>query len=270
MHNIRLFSAVAAASALLAGCEWSGSSDSSSWSSSYDDMNFSGTYRSTSSATSESSSVSSSDESGTLSTHTETIKFSVSDQKTYSGVFSHVSGGTLVMSSVTISFSGEATSEGFTSDDSGTLTGSAGGTGKISGSGWAVNFPYPLTGSGTVTIKYQVNGTSSSTIVDTSSKTVTTQVTAVSVSQNGQNLVMRFNNGIQMDGRFTAVNRTSGSSDDSATSTYNAQFEVQSGNVSKFVGTLNYDIVSGYRTLDGSWTWGKNTYDIHGVGPSYR
>ena len=270
MHNIRLLSAVAAASALLAGCEWSGSSDSSSWSSSYDDMNFSGTYRSTSSATSESSSVSSSDESGTTSTYTETQNYSTGGSRVYdfSGTFGHLSGATLVKSSVSISFSGDS-SIGFQSDESGNLVSDA-GTGSVSGAGWSIHTTQPVVGSGKITVKYQVVGTGSSTIVDTSSKTVTTQVTAVSVSQNGQNLVMRFNNGIQMDGRFTAVNRTSGSSDDSAASTYNAQFEVQSGNVSKFVGTLNYDIVSGYRTLDGSWTWGKNTYDIHGVGPSYR
>ena len=51
--------------------------------------------------------------------------------------------------------------------------------------------------------------------------------------------------------------------------TYNAQFQVASGSASKLVGTLNYDLSSGYRTLNGTWTWGKNTYDVQAVGPSW-
>ncbi len=89
------------------------------------------------------------------------------------------------------------------------------------------------------------------------------------MSQSGQNLTIRFNNGIQMGGKFTAVNQTA-SAESSGYDTYNAQFEVSSGKESKFVGTLNYDTVTGYRMIDGSWTWGRNTYDIHGVGPSWR
>ena len=270
MQKFRILPAVAAASALLAGCEWSGSSDSASWSSAYDNMNFSGTYRSSSTATSESSSISTSDESGTTTTHSETSNYSVGDTeftKSWGGSFSKLSGATLVNSSVTIDFSGDYT-ETFVSDESGTLTGSKGGTGKISGTGWNVTMSPGLIGSGKVNVKYQVVGTGSSTIVDTTTSATTTHVTAITVSQNGQNLVMRFNNGIQMDGKFTAINQTSG--EDAAVATYNAQFEVKSGNASKFVGTLNYDVASGYRTLNGTWTWGKGTYDIHGIGPSYR
>lgn len=100
-------------------------------------------------------------------------------------------------------------------------------------------------------------------------KEVSTSITAVTVSQSGQNLTMRFNNGVQMSGKFTAVNQT-GTADNGGYDTYNAQFEVKNGSVSKFVGTLNYDGTTGYRMLDGSWTWGRNTYDIHGVGPSWR
>ena len=267
MQKFRILPAVAAASALLAGCEWSGSSDSASWSSAYDNMNFSGTYRSSSTATSESSSISTSDESGTTTSYTESQSYSVADRRDFGGTFSHLSGASLVMNSVTISFSG-ATSETYTSDDSGALTSASGSTGTISGSGWSIHFTTPVTGSGKITVKYQVVGTGSSTIVDTTTSSTTTQVTAITVSQNGQNLVMRFNNGIQMDGKFTAINQTSG--EDAAVATYNAQFEVKSGNASKFVGTLNYDVASGYRTLNGTWTWGKGTYDIHGIGPSYR
>lgn len=267
MQKFRILPAVAAASALLAGCEWSGSSDSASWSSAYDNMNFSGTYRSSSTATSESSSISTSDESGTTTTYTESQKYSTGGSRQYdfSGTFGHLSGATLVKSSVVITFSGDS-SIGFTSDDSGVLTGA--GTGSVSGTGWSVKTTNPVVGSGTITVKYQVVGSGSSTIVDTTTSSTTTQVTAITVSQNGQNLVMRFNNGIQMDGKFTAINQTSG--EDAAVATYNAQFEVKSGNASKFVGTLNYDVASGYRTLNGTWTWGKGTYDIHGIGPSYR
>ena len=50
--------------------------------------------------------------------------------------------------------------------------------------------------------------------------------------------------------------------------TYNAQFQVQTTD-NKFVGTLNYDLKTGYRMLNGTWTWGKSSYDVQAVGPAW-
>ena len=262
----RLLPAVAAASALLAGCEWTGSSDSSSWSDSYDKMNFSGTYRSTSTAASTSTISDGTSETTTQTQQIAETQTASAGSQPVSGKFSKKQNNqSVVPGSVNVQIGGL----GFTDDGAGKLTGN-GGSGTYDGSGWTVMLSNPLPETAKVSVGYTVSYTSTSSVTATAASSNSTSVTSVTVSQNGQNLVIRLNNGIQMDGKFTAVRQTGSVNDSAGYDMYNAQFEVKSGSASKFVGTLNYDSVTGYRMIDGSWTWGKNTYDIHGVGPSYR
>ena len=143
-------------------------------------------------------------------------------------------------------------------------------------------------GSGSIVAVYQYTtdaSTSSSSSSPTTTTTTTTtttaystdaeavarsssQITAITVSQSGQNLSMSTNTGIVMSGKFTAVRETRVASD-SGTATYNAQFQVTSAAGHKFVGTLNYDASSGHRTLNGTLTQGKAVYDVQGVGPAF-
>ena len=256
-----------AVAALLAGCEWTSSSGSSSWSSAYDNMNFSGTYRSTSTA----ASISTVSE-GT--SETSTKKNTISEPKTkadagkkqFSGTFAHKkSDQTIVPGTVNVTI-GE---KGFTDNGSGGFTGDGLASGSYDQNGWTITLKTPLSLEGTISVSYDVSWEETTSVAGETTSTTTTSVTSITVSQSGQNLTIRFNNGIQMGGKFTAVNQTA-SAESTGYDTYNAQFEVSSGKESKFVGTLNYDTVTGYRMIDGSWTWGRNTYDIHGVGPSWR
>lgn len=119
-------------------------------------------------------------------------------------------------------------------------------------------------GSGSIVAIYSYGATQNSASMATSSS----DITAVTVSQSGQNLSMSTNTGIVMSGKFTAVRETRVASD-SGTATYNAQFQVTSAAGHKFVGTLNYDASSGHRTLNGTLTQGKAVYDVQGVGPAF-
>lgn len=134
------------------------------------------------------------------------------------------------------------------------------------GSGSVETSPSPLTGSGKIVAVYTTtgNGTSSSLSVTSSNS----EITAITVSQSGQNLSMSTNTGIVMSGRFTAVRETNAAST-SGTATYNAQFQVTSAAGHKFVGALNYDIATGHRTINGTLTAGNATYDVQGVGPAF-
>ena len=292
MHGIKpTFALTASLALLIAGCEWSGTSDSNSWNGAYDAMNFSGTYRTVTTATSTtttttSTSSSASDSSSSANT-TVTESKSATDsfgktsisQRAYNGTLSHAN---VVPGSVAVKIGDETA---FRDNATGTLVGSGvNGAGTIvyaSGT-WQISFQTspPLNKSIEVTYKYYVDsngegdsgassGSSSSTTTTTT--TTGTKVSAITVSQSGQNLTMRLNNGIVMSGRFTTVQQTGKINEDTSAgyNTYNAQFEVSSGNESKLVGSLNYDLSSGYRTLNGTWTWGKNTYDVQAVGPSW-
>ena len=121
----------------------------------------------------------------------------------------------------------------------------------------------PISGSGSIVAIYSYGASSGASVVTSSS-----DITAVTVSQSGQNLSMSTNTGIVMSGKFTAVRETRVASD-SGTATYNAQFQVTSAAGHKFVGTLNYDASSGHRTLNGTLTQGKAVYDVQGVGPAF-
>ncbi len=96
-------------------------------------------------------------------------------------------------------------------------------------------------------------------------------VTAITVTQTGQNLTMSLNNGVVMSGKFTSVRKTASQDADTGAGadTYNAQFQVSSGSDCKLVGTLNYDYPTHNRMLDGTWTWGKKVFDVHATGPAW-
>lgn len=131
------------------------------------------------------------------------------------------------------------------------------------GSGSLSTSPSPLKGSGKIVAVYSYGAFSGSPMTTSSS-----DITAITVSQSGQNLTMTTNTGIQMTGRFTAVRETSGS-EEAGVGTYNAQFQVTSAAGHKFVGTLNYDLPTSRRTLNGTLTAGKAVYDVQGVGPAF-
>lgn len=218
---------------LFTGCEWTSSSGSSSWSGSYDDMNFSGTYRAVAAPPSV-----------TPQAHSTSEKVGTYNpsQQAYSGKLN----ADVVPGSVAI------TAGGFTYADngSGLLTGNnaTAGNGTISyaSGAWTFTTLGTFGSSGSITAVYSYTG----------SPSASASISAITVSQMGQNLSMTLSNGVTMAGRFTTVTEVSGSGG------YNAQFEVSSkGN--KFVGTLNS--ASGTRTINGSWVSGSNVSDLSGT-----
>ena len=222
---------------LSSGCEWTSSSGQSTWSDSYNDMNFSGTYRATAAAST----------TGTPQTISVSEKVGTYDstKKTYSGKIH----GDVVVGSVAI------TAGAFTYVDNGSgglvgnSPGSAGnGNINYSSGAWtftAITFP---ASSGNIVAVYSY----------TAALSASDAITAITVSQSGQNLSMLLSNGVTMTGRFTTIAELAGGGG----SGYNAQFEVSSkGN--KFVGTLSS--AGNVRTLNGSWVSGSSVYDINGT-----
>lgn len=280
MHGIKpTFALTATLAMLFAGCEWSGTSDSNSWSNAYDAMNFSGTYRAVttqSSASSTTTTTTTTDGgSGEVEyTSTETKWKTDPEHLEYSNL--QTEHANIVPESVQVSLGGQ---NAFRDDGHGNLvsaTTSDMGSGSVSYAAGTVAFRILVpVGTVDITISYSYKVSESigekTTTVTTGTTTTGNKVTAITVSQNGQNLTLRLNNGIVMSGRFTNVQQTGKIDEDTSAgyNTYNAQFQVASGSESKLVGTLNYDLSSGYRTLNGTWTWGKNTYDVQAVGPSW-
>ena len=285
MHGIKPTLALTAALAtLFVGCEWTGTSDSGSWSSSYDAMNFSGTYRAVTTATS-TTTTTTTDSTGSSSTANTTVteskggsdsfgKTSVS-KAAYAGTLSNAN---IVPGSVAVKIGNKTA---FVDNAEGGLNGSGvNGSGNIVYQSGTFQFSFltsPPDGDDiVVTYKYYVDasGRGDSGSSNSSSTTTTTRsgssVSAITVSQNGQNLTMTLNNGIVMKGKFTNIQQTGKVNQDTNAgyNTYNAQFEVRTTD-NKFVGSLNYDLQTGFRMLNGTWTWGKSTYDVQAVGPAW-
>ena len=258
MHCKSFFPAVAAAlAALVAGCEWTSTSSSDSWSGSYDAMNFAGTYRSAASLTS------SSGESTGQSTPASPQSWDASGAH---GVFSKtLSLKPIVPGSVTVVISGKGS---WKDDGSGNLVGSNGENGTISydEGTFSVSFSGVCSSGATCTASYAYYPG----VTSGSDDSKLSNITAVTVSQSGQNLSMSTNTGLTMSGKFTAVRKTSGSSDETKPSdTYNAQFQVSSSGGYTFTGTLNHDLSSGHCMLNGTIIRGKSAADIQGVGPTF-
>ncbi len=296
----------AACAALFAGCEWGSTSGSDSWSGSYDAMNFGGTYRistvamtstTTSTTENENSNNNTSQNASESEVRVKQIGKTDEDETNYQGALQ----ANIVPGSVSIVIGQPTTSSssgvGMSFQDlqqNGTLTPSGiQGTGSVTYQTGTVQIH--LSGSFAsglpITAYYRYykdttgaagQGSSSATGGTTTSTTTQligldtnnfdpTQVTAITVSQTGQNLTMSFNNGVVMSGKFTSVRQTAAVSEDTGAgaNTYNAQFQVSSGSVSKMVGSLYYDYPTHNRILDGTWTWGKKTFDIHATGPAW-
>ncbi len=171
---------------------------------------------------------------------------------------------------LTASYTYIKTSQPTTVDDV-ALTGS--GTILYQSGAWTLQINPATEASGKdITIRYSHNleNSESENKSPEIKKTTGNKVTAITVSQNGQNLTMTLNNGIVMKGRFTNAQQTGqvNQESNSGYNTYNAQFEVGTTD-SRMVGSLNYDLQTGYRLLNGTWTWGKNSYDVQAVGPAW-
>ena len=256
--------------ALFAGCEWTNSSGDSTWSSSYDAMNFAGTYRIT--TVTQTGGGDGGDAGGSGTSPKTVSKWKTND----SSILYHGSvGETVVAGSVTVKV-GSENGLTFTDDGAGNLTCSLGPSGTIqyTTGDWSITFDAPPGGNLVIAVTYTpVQKSTSSDYyygLDTSTFDAT-RVTAITISQTGQSLTMSFNNGIVMAGRFTSIRQTGRINEDTGAGadTYNAQFQVSSGSESKMVGTLNYDFTSHNRILDGTWTWGKKTFDVNAIGPSW-
>ncbi len=152
-----------------------------------------------------------------------------------------------------------------------TLSGS--GTVLYSSGAWSLQIKPAMPSAQTIVIRYSyyIENSSSTATYATITTTSGTEVTALTVSQSGQNLSITLNNGIVMSGKFTNVQQTGKINADTneGYNTYNAQFQVQTKD-SKMVGSLNYDLQTGFRMLNGTWTWGKNTYDVQARGPAWK
>jgi len=155
-----------------------------------------------------------------------------------------------------------------TSIDGKTLSGS--GTILYQSGSWTLQINPAMPKDETIQIRYSYYKDGTSTDVSYTTIYSSDEVSALTVAQNGQNLSITLNNGIVMSGKFTNVQQTGKVNQDTNAgyNTYNAQFQVQTKD-SKMVGSLNYDLKTGYRMLNGSWTWGKNTYDVQAVGPAW-
>ena len=151
-----------------------------------------------------------------------------------------------------------------------TLSGS--GTVLYSSGAWSLQIKPAMPSSQTIVIRYSyyIENSSSTATYTTISTTTGNEVSALTVSQNGQNLTITLNNGIVMTGKFTNVQQTGKVNQDTNAgyNTYNAQFQVQADG-HKMVGSFNYDLQTGFRMMNGTWTWGKNSYDVQAVGPAW-
>ena len=154
-------------------------------------------------------------------------------------------------------------------------TGQNGGGAVLYPSGsWSLTLDPAIKATSTIVIHYsyyEENSKADAPLKPIPTSTTTgSDVTALTVSQSGQNITITLNNGIVMSGKFTNVQQTGKVNQDTNAgyNTYNAQFQVQcDGN--RFVGSLNYDLSNGYRMLNGTWTWGKSSYDVQAVGPAW-
>ena len=169
---------------------------------------------------------------------------------------------------LTVSYTYTPKSEAISSNLSGS------GTIQYSSGAWTlqINPVMDKDNAGTVTVRYSyyIQNSSSTATHTTITTTTGSEVSALTVAQNGQNLTITLNNGVVMTGKFTNVQQTGKVNQDTNAgyNTYNAQFQVQTTD-NKFVGSLNYDLQNGYRMMNGTWTWGKSSYDVQAVGPAW-
>lgn len=146
-----------------------------------------------------------------------------------------------------------------TSDSSEGVSGS--GTVSYTSGAWTLVLSTGMASASSISVTYSYYSSTSG--IDASTFDAT-KVTAITVSQTGQNLTLALNNGVTMAGRFTSVHKSTSSNVD----LYNAQFQV-SGSGNKLVGTLSYDQANMVKVLNGTWTSGSKTFDVSATGPSW-
>lgn len=254
LFTILLVSAISGS--LFWGCEWTSSDENSSWSGSYDNMNFAGTYRIGVSITEGSSTT----DDGETVTQVVTVEERVGSYNTKDLAYAGKLHGGVVVDSVTITAGGFVYSDNGAGVLVGNMPSAGSGTIDYSSGAWSITMVGNQLYNGNIIATYSytldVSGGSSGEGTDPTSPIM---VKSITISQNGQHLTMALTNGSTFSGQFTSVNEISGAGG----TAYNAQFEV-SGAKGKIVGTL--DSSSGYKVLDGTWTSGRNVYDVHGVG----
>ena len=254
LFTILLVSAVSGS--LFWGCEWTSSDENSSWSGSYDNMNFAGTYRIGVSITEGSSTT----DDGETVTRVVTVEEPAGKWNPNDLAYSGKLHGGVVVDSVTITAGQYVYSDNGAGVLVGNMPSAGNGTIDYSSGAWAITMVGNQLYNGNIIATYSytldVSGGSSGEGTDPTSPIM---VKSITISQNGQHLTMALTNGSTFSGQFTSVNEISGAGG----TAYNAQFEV-SGAKGKIVGTL--DSSSGYKVLDGTWTSGRNVYDVHGVG----
>lgn len=231
MKNPILTFTAAACAAVLVGCEWGGVHSGESWNDAYSWANFTGTYKlvtsinasDDSSSSGSSSGSSSSTDTSTTTTVTTTNEYATSQTfsfnegtTTYAGLKTPVKPG-----KTTISFSGF--NDTFTDNGDGTFThasgsGTATATINYSAGSVYVNFngsrdPCTMTVKYTyytVTTKTTTNGTTTTTTTNPSSSSSSSKTTAVPIiwlnlTQQGNLLTFRDNNGVIYSGRITGA-----------------------------------------------------------------
>ena len=266
-----------AAAGLLAGCEWSTSSEhNSSWNDSYNWVNFSGTYRSAAG--------------GMLVTDYTSTPSTPGSTNTYT---STESGGTLaagslsasgkagkhpiVPKSFTISIGSDVT---LSDDGTGTLSGS-GGSGTISYDGGTWSFTLSDTQwsqwkrSITISYAYQVgnSGSSSGAKSGSSGKAIYSFV----VAQQGEKLTITDNNGATYKGHISNLRSTSGVAStnsmprdgDVIVASFSTSGTSAAGKQVTITGTFQGNVASSVftgRTMQGTWIEaGGKTGDINGT-----
>ena len=256
LFTILLVSAVSGS--LFWGCEWTSSDENSSWSGSYDNMNFAGTYRIGVSITQASGGTTDDDDEPV--TQVVTVQERVGTYRPDTIAYSGKLHGGVVVDSVKVTAGGFIYSDNGAGVLVGNLPIAGNGTIDYSSGAWGITMVGVPAESGNIiaTYSYTLDVSGGSTGEGTD-PTAAIMVKAITISQNGQHLTMSMTNGSTFSGQFTSVNEISGAGG----TAYNAQFEV-SGAKGKIVGTL--DSSSGYKVLDGTWTSGRNVYDVHGVG----
>lgn len=267
-----------AAAGLLAGCEWSTSSEhNDSWSDSYNWVNFSGTYRSASGGMLVTDYTSTPSTPGATNTYTSTE----SGGSLAAGSLSasgKASKHPIVPKSFTIQVGSDVTLAD--NDGTGTLSGS-GGTGTVSYDAGTWSFTLADTQWAswkrniTIAYAYQVgnSGSSSGTKSGSSGKAIYSFV----VAQQGEKLTITDNNGAAYKGRIGELRSTSGVTStntmprdgDVIVATFSTSGTSAAGKQVTITGTFQGNVASSVftgRTMQGTWIEaGGKTGDINGT-----
>ncbi len=244
------------AAAMMAGCEWTGSSNTSgTWNDRYDVVNFSATYRGPGGAAvarSASAGSAPAENGSDVRIRNEHIATSTGGTR-FSGTLKF---SPLVVGSLGISAGGL----GLVDNGSGELVDAAGETrGAISYSSGAWTIDLSTFGSIDSGTKLYASYNATGSITPDTPIVVQT----ITVQQTGQHLTMQASNGMTFTGTINGMNVPR---DVTPQSVIVAKFTVRSESGDRIVGTLTDS--SSQRILSGSWVRGRETLDVQGVAPA--